>query len=282
MRSKKRAATLLLFSLALFAACGGEGEHTNMLGSLSNAIGLGDAPPLPAEVIDIVIDASDGSPACVATVRGTLDIVLPYVAARPGSELRLWALGVELADTRMLAAVTSSAPKRRGERARTLEADRFVATSRALLLQAVAPIFDHPAKTQSPIAEGISRVAYSRVPTGRRRLLIVITDAREVSGIGPRRIDFECQRVLPDAQTWVARLHEDAILSPGTLAHTDVHFAFVALAAIPKRGCPVTLARARRVEELWRAALMAAGATSIAFTTDAPQIDVPTEGGGGA
>lgn len=280
MRSKTRAATLILFSLAFFASCGGEGEHTNMLGSLSNAIGLGDAQPLPAEVIDVVVDASDGSPASVATVRETLDIVLPYVAARPGSELRLWALGLELADTRMLAAVTSTAPKRRGERARALEAERFVNASRALLLQAVAPIFDHPARKQSPIAEGISRVAYSRVPAGMRRRVIVITDARQVGG--PLKFDFECARDLPDAETFVTRLQEQAILAPGTLAQADVQFAYVALTAIPKRGCPVTLARAQRIEQVWRAALTAAGARSVEFTTDAPQLVATTETGGAA
>jgi len=276
----QRRAVLSVVLLVVLAACGGEGDHTNVLGSVSSAIGLGDAPPLAAEVVDVVVDASDGSPASVATIRATLDVALPYVAARPGSELRLWALGLELSDTRMLASVTSRAPKRRGERARALEAERFVSASRALLLQAVAPIFDHPAKKQSPIAEGISRVAYSRVAASMRRRIIVITDARQVGG--PLKFDFECARELPDADTFVTRLQEQAILAPGTLAQADVQFAYVALTAIPKRGCPVTLARAQRIEQVWRAALTAAGARSVEFTTDVPQLAAEQETAGGA
>jgi hypothetical protein len=281
VRSSTQCLTAIaVLPLLLLAACG-EGKHTNVLGVVSSAVGLGDVQQLPAEVIDVVVDASDGSPGSLATVQATLDIALPYAAERPESELRLWALGLELADTRLLASVRSTAPKRRGERARRTEAQRFIDASRALLLQAARPIFEHPATKQSPIAEGIARVAYSRAPAGIHRRIIVITDAREVSG-GPLRLDFECDSHLPDAKTFVATLQRNALLAAHALDNTDVHFAFVALDAVPKRRCPVTLARAQQIELVWRAACGAAGATTVSFTTDGPQLDTTSVQSGGA
>lgn len=262
---------LILASLAL-AGCAREGgAGANLLGVVSGAVGLSEPTPRSAEVLDIVIDASEGSPGSIATVETTVDRALAYAAERPGSEVRVWALGLELSDTRLLASVRSAAPKRRGERARKAEAQRFMDASKPLLLQAVRPIFDHPAKKQSPIAEGISRVAYSRT-AGMHRLVIVITDGREVGG--PLRVDFECDKKLPDAKTFVATLQKNALLTAHTLDNTDVYFAFVALEAVPKRGCPVTLARAQQIELIWRAACGAAGATNVFFTTDGPQLDV--------
>jgi len=266
----------------LLSACGGADtpQQHGLLGIVTSAIGLNEAARKPAEVLDVVVDASEGSPGSIATVETTVDRALAYAAERPGSEVRVWALGLELSDTRLLASVRSAAPKRRGERARKAEAQRFMDASKPLLLQAVRPIFDHPAKKQSPIAEGISRVVYSR--TAMHRLIIVITDGREVSG-GPLRVDFECDKKLPDAKTFVATLQKNALLVAHTLDNTDVYFAFVALEAVPKRGCPVTLARARQIELIWRAACGAAGATNVFFTTDGPQLDaMHVQPGGGS
>ena len=257
----------------LLSACGGADtpQQHGLLDIVTSAVGLNEAAPKPAEVLHVVVDASEGSPGSIATVETTVDRALAYAAERPGSEVRVWALGLELSDTRLLASVRSAAPKRRGERARKAEAKRFMDASKPLLLQAVRPIFDHPAKKQSPIAGGLSRVAYSRI-AGIHRTIIVITDAREVSG-DPLRVDFECDKKLPDAKTFVATLQTNALLAPHTLDNTDVYFAFVALEAIPKRGCPVTLARAQQIELIWRAACVAAGATTVSFTTDGPQFD---------
>ena len=265
----------------LLSACGGADtpQQHGLFGIVTSAVGLNEAAPKPAEVLDVVVDASEGSPGSIATVEITVDRALAYAAERPGSEVRVWALGLELSDTRLLASVRSAAPKRRGERARKAEAQRFMDASKPLLLQAVRPIFDHPAKKQSPIAEGISRVAYSRT-AGVHRLVIVITDGREVGG--PLRVDFECKK-LPDAKTFVATLQKNALLTAHTLDNTDVYFAFVALEAVPKRGCPVTLARAQQIELIWRAACGAAGATNVFFTTDGPQLDAThVQPGGGS
>jgi hypothetical protein len=267
----------------LLSACGGADtpQQHGLLGIVTSAVGLNEAAPKPAEVLDVVVDASEGSPGSIATVETTVNRALVYAAERPGSEVRVWALGLELSDTRLLASVRSAAPKRRGERARKAEAQRFMDASKPLLLQAVRPIFEHPATKQSPIAEGIARVAYSRAPARIHRKMIVITDAREVSG-GPLRVDFECDKKLPDAKTFVATLHRNALLTAHTLDNTDVYFAFVALEEIPKRGCPVTLARAQQIELVWRAACAAAGATTVSFTTDGPQLDTPSVRPGGA
>lgn len=271
---------IALTPITLLNGCGRSdaAPESNVLTVVSKAIGLAEEPMLAAEMIDLVIDASEGSSASLATVEATLNRVLPYAAARPGSSVRLWALGMELSDTRMVASVASAAPKRRGERARKTEALRFVDTAKQVLMQAAMPVFERAAKKQSPIAEGVSRVAYSRAPAGMRRHIIVITDARQVGGT--LKFDFECDSV-PDPATFVERLQSNAILAPETLTDTTIHFSYVALEAVPKRpGCIVTLARAQQIEAAWRAALSAAGARNVSFTTDAPQLDTHRTVGG--
>lgn len=270
--------TVIVNILSLGGCSRENAESTDHLGVISRVVGLQEEAAKPAEMLDIVIDASDGSPGSITTVETTLKSALTYAAERPGSVVRVWALGLELSDTRLLASVESTAPKRRGERARKNEAARFMDASLPYLLQAARPIFDHPAKKQSPIAEGISRVAYSRAPTGMHRQIITITDARQVGG--QLKLDFECDKKLPKVEAFVADLHKQAMLTPDSLRDTDVHFAYVALGAIPKRGCQVTLARAQHIESMWRAAFTAAGATSVAFTTDEPRLKASTPVGG--
>lgn len=269
----------VIVSILTLGGCSRENAgSTDHLGVISSAVGLQEEAAKSAEMLDIVIDASDGSPGSMTTVETTLKSALTYAADRPGSVVRLWALGLELSDTRLLASVESTAPKRRGERARKNEAARFIDASLPYLLQAARPIFDHPAKKQSPIAEGISRVAYSRAPAGMHRRIITITDARQVGG--QLKLDFECDMKLPKVEAFVADLHKQAMLTPDSLRDTDVHFAYVALGAIPKRGCQVTLARAQHIESMWRAAFTAAGATSVAFTTDEPRLKASASVGG--
>lgn len=269
----------VIVSILSLGGCSRENAgSTDHLGVISRVVGLQEEAAKPAEMLDIVIDASDGSPGSITTVETTLKSALTYAAERPGSVVRLWALGLELSDTRLLASVESTAPKRRGERARKNEAARFMDASLPYLLQAARPIFDHPAKKQSPIAEGISRVAYSRAPAGMHRQIITITDARQVGG--QLKLDFECDKKLPKVEAFVADLHKQAMLTPDSLRDTDVHFAYVALGAIPKRGCQVTLARAQHIESMWRAAFTAAGATSVEFTTDEPRLKAPAPVGG--
>lgn len=270
--------TVIVNILSLVGCSRESAGSTDHLGVISSAVGLQEEATKPAEMLDIVIDASDGSPGSIATVETTLKSALTYAAERPGSKVRLWALGLELSDTRLLASVESTAPKRRGERARKNEAARFIDASLPYLLQAARPIFDHPARKQSPIAEGISRVAYSRAPVGMHRQIITITDARQVGG--QLKLDFECDKKLPKVEAFVADLHKQAMLTPDSLRDTDVHFAYVALAAIPKRGCQVTLARAQHIESMWRAAFTAAGATSVVFTTDEPRLNAAASVGG--
>jgi hypothetical protein len=265
------AVTLAIVPTLLVTGCGQSNASPILLSSVSRAVGLAEEPMPPAEMIDVVLDASEGSPASLITLESALHTTLPYAATRPGTAVRLWALGLELSDTRLLATVQSTAPKRRGERARKAEAQRFIDTATPLLLQAARPVFERAAKKQSPIAEGISRVAYSAAAAGMQRHLIVITDARQVGGV--LKFDFECGTV-PEPATFVERLQANAILAPKTLTNTTIHFAFVALEPVPKRrGCDVTLARAQKIESAWRAAFTAAGARSVSFTTDLPQFD---------
>lgn len=275
---KSKLAFLFIIALIALVCLGCSRENSNIVGAVTSVIGLEEKTAQPPELLDLVIDGSEGSPASPETVEATIKMALAYAAARPGSEVRLWVLGLDLTDTRLLASVTSKAPKRRGERGRVAEAARFTETSLPYLLQAARPIFDSPAKKQSPIAEGISRVAYSRAPVGMRRRLIVITDAREVGG--PLKVDFECDKKLPTVEAFRAALQREAMFAPDSLRDTSVHFAFVALGAIPKRGCRVTFARAQHIEALWRTACEQAGATHVDFSTSTPHLESPVTVGG--
>lgn len=277
---KSNSIVLAVLVPLLLAGIGCSRDNGSVVGTFTSAIGLEEKAPQPAQLVDVVIDGSDGSPASLDTLEATIRPVLAYAAARPGTEVRLWALGLELTDTRLLASVKSTAPKRRGERARAVEATRFTDTSLPYLLQAARPIFDNPAKKQSPIAEGISRVAYSRAPAGMQRQIVIITDARQVGG--PLKLDFECDRKLPTVQAFTDALQKEAMFGPDSLRNTSVHFAYVALGAIPKRGCPVTFARAQQIEALWRSACAGAGATTVEFSTSAPQLDAQPKTGGAA
>jgi hypothetical protein len=110
------------------------------------------------------------------------------------------------------------------------------------------------------------------------RKIITITDARQVGG--QLKIDLECDKKLPTVEAFVAALRKQAMLTPDSFRDTDVHFAYVALGAIPKRGCQVTLARAQHIESMWRAAFTAAGATTVEFTTDEPRLNAAAAVGG--
>jgi hypothetical protein len=258
-------AILTIAAVLLCTSCGQNRASTTILSSIAHGVGLAEDPLPPAELLDVVLDASEGSPASPTTLDATLTSTLPYAAARPGTLVRLWALGIDLAGTRLLATVQSAAPKRRGEHARKAEAQRFIETAKPLLLQAAVPVFERAATKQSPIAEGIARVAYSAAPAGMQRHIIVITDAREVGGV--LKVDFECGAV-PEPVVFARRLQANAVLAPRTLTHTTIHVAYVALETVPKRrGCGVTLARAEKIEAAWRAAFTAAGATAVSFTT---------------
>ncbi len=62
----------------------------------------------------------------------------------------------------------------------------------------------------------------------------------------------------------VARLHRRAILSPGTLAHTNVYWTHLNSGGVSPR-CPSSMQQEQLVRAAWSDALSAAGAQSVSF-----------------
>ena len=147
-----------------------------------------------------------------------------------------------------------------GTRARERQRDEFVSASKAYFMKAMESVFVAPIN-RSPLAEGLAKVALSR-EDGVPGRVIVLTDGREVSRFG----DFEC-RDLPDVESFLETLQGEGVLSADTFTGVRITFSFVNLGPVAERRCPATVARARGIEALWRAAAERAGAVGVDFTT---------------
>jgi hypothetical protein len=243
--------------------------------SLSTALawlGIEDPPPPPPLDIDVLCDASAGSSCTAESLRATLDVLLPATAARPSSLVRLWVLGRDVADTTQIATVTADAKARnaKSEQARRV---RLVEESRNTLMSAVTPYLGQH-MTRSPIAESLAKINMVHTRIGASRLFIVITDAREFSGLG----DFECRPPQPTAFTTM--LDANHILAPKSLAGAGVVFSYVTLARIDHDRCPASVGSAEQVEAVWDTALRRAGAAEVEFEAGTPMLNrIQMEGG---
>lgn len=252
-----RAVSLLLVALTV-AGC------NSPIGVM---FGFGSAPIKSAVTIDILCDFDAGGTCTADNLRSTLEGVFPSLPDRPGSVLRLWTMGNELGDTALLATATVPPPTRRKKLQRAAWA-RFVTTTRSLFLGAYAASAETRQRYQSPIAEAITRVAWAESRTPERYCL-VLTDAREYSDVGG---DLECG-VLPAAGTFTRQLQRHHVLAQQSLRGISVAFCFVTIGTIDGHRCPSTLERAAKVRELWIAALRAAGASRVMYSTAVPHID---------
>jgi hypothetical protein len=110
------------------------------------------------------------------------------------------------------------------------------------------------------------------VPQGHERVIVALTDGREVTRLG----NFESGS-LPSRDTFLSRLGREALLLPGSCKGIRVLFAF--LGPSPNRGpsCPMSLGRTQGIEELWRAALLRAGAREVRFFALRPVIEEDEE-----
>jgi hypothetical protein len=124
-------------------------------------------------------------------------------------------------------------------------------------------VFEEPAIKRSPLAEAVTKIAMAS-DGASPRTIVLITDAREVG-----LLDFECPRLPPDA-AFLSVLRRQRVLAPGVLQGIAVEFAFMTIAPIPGRNCPVTIERQVRLGELWTVALKNAGASSVRMTSGVP------------
>jgi len=227
----RRAIALLLLPLFVFliAAC------TDGPGTFGTWFGASDKPLLAPIVREVLCDPSAGSTCNEATLREVLGIALGQAAERPGSVVRLWVQGRDIETTRMVGEARSVKARGSGRRARVEHESRWTAEElRSLMMAAQPSLRMHPRR--SPIAEAIGRVALAAPPVKGPRLLIVVTDAFEVSDFG----SFECDP-LP----------------------TPERFARVDLGSVDRGRCALTLRRAADVRAIWQAALHDAGAAHV-------------------
>ena len=172
-------------------------------------------------------------------------------------------LGADVATTTLVAEETIPPARHGSDRARAAATETTVARAKDALLAAAARAFAQPSLRQSPIAEGVTKVA----ATGAgdlRRTIVVVTDARVVT----QYLDEECGHIGNDEQA-IAALTRTGALRADQLADIDVEFAHVEGRPIVGRSCTVTVAREQRIKEVWTAALSGAGASHVRMSAGA-------------
>jgi len=261
----KRAGVVLfaIISLLTVAGCGGDAQHPSFLTRVGRSTGLTDPAPRPTITIDIACDPSKDGTCTEESLAATLSATLPLIAERPGSELRLWIIGPDLAALKRLPGVKGTVSKSGNAATVKAATARFIESARSSCMTAAQPSLAAPVKGGSPIAESLTAIAMASVHTDLRSI-IVISDAREVSAIGG---DFECDDPLPSTPSFVKALQRERALPPGSLAGTRVFFTFMTITEISRKGCAETLDRLATMRDLWTAAIEAAGGTPQ-FDTD--------------
>ena len=244
----------------LFTACGGDAAHPSLGTRVARSLGLVDPPPPPSITIETVCDPSKDSTCTPESLDATLAATLPAIADRPGSELRLWFVGPDVASiTCVGTAKNTQSASGNANTARKNKA-RFVEDARAALLTAAQPFLTRNERGGSPIAEALTTVAMTGVRTDSRSILVV-SDTREVSPVGG---DFECDDPLPTPQSFAKTLQRARLLPPASLAGVRVFFTYVAITPIHRKqkGCVETHARLAQIKDLWTAAVEAAGGSA--------------------
>lgn len=230
-------------------------------------LGLCDETAPPPIAIDVLCDASAGSSCDRDTLGATLDVALHLAVERPGSRVRLWALGRDVAGTNPVGEQVAPETSRASGRSRATANERFVMTAKDFLLASIAPVLDGAPVRRSPLAEAISKIALADAG-GLPRTLVVISDGREVSDLA----DLECAR-LPTEHGFRSVLAHQRVLAPASLTGIHVEVVFLTSKPIPGRGCLVNIDREVRIRGLWNAVFEGAGAASVRLSSGAPSFD---------
>ena len=247
---------------------------TMSLDSIGQEIGLADPAPRPPLVVDVLCDRSDGASCTATTLRETFHAILPVVAGRSDSVVRGWMLGDDLATTALVG--EQRAPSRtdgQSDRAIAAARDRFTATAEPYFAKAFESRFTTEPVRCTVLAEGITRIALTGAPRDALHVIVVVTDAWEVS----RFADFEC-RDMPDAASFTRAIQRERVLAAGSLNGARVMFVYVELRPIRRPGCAVTPARALAARDVWTMALKSAGARDVTFSTGALDVEALTAG----
>ncbi len=265
MTLRRTIALLFLLPLLLFCFLGcNDGPAT-----LAAWLGASDKPLPPSLTEDVLCDPSAGSTCSEATLREVLGIALSRAAERPGSVVRLWVQGRDIETTRMVGEARSVKARGSGRRARQEHESRWTAEELRSLMTAAQPGLRMNLQ-RSPIAEAIGRVALVTAPMKEQRLLIVITDALEVSDFG----NFECG-ALPTPDRFARVVAREGVLPPGSLQGISIVFSHVDLGSVDRGRCALSLRRAADVRAIWQTALRDAGAARVEIQSGSFQVPTP-------
>jgi hypothetical protein len=122
--------------------------------------------------------------------------------------------------------------------------------SRRVIDAASLQLFAKDPLRRSRLAEALGQVSRADNPDGLPRTIILISDRLEESEFG----HFEC-RQLPTTAAFIKGLHAAGVLPQGSLRETNVILSY---GNTSRHRCP-SLARDAKVQELWTAAISAAG-----------------------
>ena len=260
-----RAIGCAVAALLALAACRNGGS------SFAELLGVKDKPVAQPVTIDVLCDPSRGSTCTKATLRLVLTQSLNTAVDRPGSSVRLWMQGHDVATTCMIAAAISSRTKLTGKHSKLRHQQRWVSTQVRILTDKAA-VHLLKKRRRSPIAESITRAALARTESPMPRVLIVVSDGLEVSTFG----DFECG-TLPSAKRFVRDLQHNNVLPARSLSGISVHFSHADLAPIDGERCAVTLKRVGEISNLWSAAIRAAGAERFQIDRGDARLQISSE-----
>ena len=250
----------IAFSLALGGCQGSVIEACQWLGACTQ-------PDPAAERIIILCDQSTGSSCSGSNLDSAIISALRHSVNRPGSRLELWALGQDVASTRMVATFTITRPIRNGARAISAHRDSQIDAARTLFHREISPYLRSRPPSKSPLVFAIAKLSlagHNGVPSH----YILVTDGLEF-GFG---WDFECWPPR-DTAHFRRAIQNSGILTPTSLRGSTVTFAFVALGPIDGNRCPVEIGRARKIRELWISILTAFGARRVEFESGPPQLE---------
>lgn len=250
-----RCRVAILVLVAPLLAC--DGTPSSAFAGLKEFVGVTAPPPQAPVLAQLLCDASRMSTCSPQSLGATLDVVLPVLVGRAGSQVEVWGLGTDVATTQLVAREVVPVISARGRKAQARAVERWMTQAQSSLRSASAVVFAGPARRRSPIAEGLTKMSLLAPPPGMHRVLMLISDARPVEDV----LDAECGP-LPTTSVFLKRLHQRRLLLPGSLAGTRVVFSFVTHAQVD-RGCTLSIERLARTQELLVAAVGASGGTSV-------------------
>lgn len=267
---RSSALAVALLAIATLGACGGDraARAGGFLSAAGEATGLTDPLAPPPEAIDLLCQVSDVSPCNPHRFAATLDAAASFARARPSATLRTWTVdasptGATLVGTLLVPERGNQSPRR------ALQEERqFVEATRAALCPAVFARMTDSTGDGVALAEALTKVSLA-ASGGLPRRIVVLSHGYE-SGVSR----FRC-RPLPTVAQWQALLARRHLLTVGSLTNSTVHFGHMDLATAPRRrDCPSpSIARDLHVRELWRSALIHAGAVRVTFDLGAPDLE---------